>query len=99
MAKAAKNDVVEETTTTAEETATEQAQAPESISLADLQVLHQIVDVASQRGAFRGGELTQVGRVYDKLSAFLAHVEAVRAEEEGAEGETAAAGDDEVIEA
>ena len=44
------------------------------ITVADLDALRSIVDVATQRGAFRGAELTQVGAVFDKLSAFLAEV-------------------------
>ena len=47
-------------------------EAPEaSIGLNDLQLLRQIVDLATQRGAFRGAELTQVGAVFDKLAGFL----------------------------
>ena len=46
----------------------------ESISLQELQVLAQVVDLASQRGAFRGNELSQVGAVYDRLSSFLSAV-------------------------
>ena len=49
---------------------------PESISLVDLQTLLQIVDLASQRGAFRGAEMTQVGEIFDKLNAFLSYVAA-----------------------
>ena len=49
-------------------------EAPQSVSLQDLQLLSQIVDLASQRGAFRGNELSQVGAVYDKLTAFLGFV-------------------------
>lgn len=65
---------------------------PESISLQDLQLLGQIVDLASQRGAFRGNELTQVGTIYDKLTAFLGFVaeqqaDAEEGEESPAEGE------------
>jgi len=63
---------------------------PESISLQDLQVLAQIVDLASQRGAFRGAELTQVGSIFDKLNAFLGFVaeqQAANAEAEEGEGE------------
>ena len=41
------------------------------ITIADLDTLKNIVDLASSRGAFRGAELTQVGTIYDKLSAFL----------------------------
>ena len=68
----------------------EGAPAPDSISLNDLQLLAQIVDLASQRGAFRGSELTQVGGIFDKLNAFLGFVaeqQAANAEAEEGEGE------------
>ena len=70
----------------------QQTDAPEdtSISLNDLQVLSNIVDLATQRGAFRGNELTQVGAVFDKLSGFLQQVAAAQAE--NAEGEEPAEG-------
>ena len=63
------------------------AQAPESISLNDLQLLLQIVDLASSRGAFRGAELTQVGAIFDKLNAFLSFIaeQQAAAAEEGTE--------------
>ena len=41
------------------------------ITIADLDLLRQIVDLASSRGAFRGAELSQVGEVYNKLTRFL----------------------------
>ena len=41
------------------------------ITVADLDALKGIVDVAASRGAFRAAELAQVGAVYDKLTAFL----------------------------
>lgn len=41
------------------------------ITIADLDLIRNILDLASSRGAFRGGELTQVGAIYDKLHAFL----------------------------
>lgn len=53
---------------------TQETGVPESISLQDLQVLLQIVDLASSRGAFRGPELTQVGAIFDKLNAFLTFI-------------------------
>lgn len=46
------------------------------VTIADLQVLARIVDLASGRGAFRAPELSQVGTVYDKLVKFLSQVEA-----------------------
>ena len=63
-------------------------QVPESISLNDLQLLANIVDLASGRGAFRGAELSQVGAVFDKLQTFLGFVakqQEERAEQEAAE--------------
>ena len=42
------------------------------LTITDLSSLLQIVEAASQRGAFKATELSQVGAVYDKLSAFLA---------------------------
>tara|TARA_A100001011_G_C14313273_1_gene846704 strand:+ start:1044 stop:1340 length:297 start_codon:yes stop_codon:yes gene_type:complete len=63
----------------------------ESISLQELQVLAQVVDLASQRGAFRGNELSQVGAVYDRLSSFLSAVAAQQEEAaEAQEGEAPA---------
>jgi hypothetical protein len=65
-----------------------EASAPESISLNDLQLLANIVDLASGRGAFRGAELSQVGAVFDKLQTFLGFVakqQEERAEQEAAE--------------
>ena len=41
------------------------------INLADLDLIRQIIDLATSRGAFKGPELSDVGRVYNKLSAFL----------------------------
>lgn len=43
----------------------------ENITVADLNLIKNIIDLASTRGAFRGAELKQVGEVYEKLSAFL----------------------------
>ena len=79
-------EAVAEQITNAEE-AVESPQADTSISLNDLQVLANIVDLASQRGAFRGNELTQVGAVFDKLNAFLAQVAAAQAANAEAQGE------------
>ena len=42
-----------------------------TITIEDLDVLKNIVDLASSRGAFRGAELAEVGAVYNKLTQFL----------------------------
>ena len=70
--------------------AKEGQQVPESIGLNDLQLLAQIVDLATQRGAFRGNELSQVGGVYDKLSNFLGYVAEQQAQAQEADGEAPA---------
>jgi|GEM_PF-5987252 len=44
---------------------------PTQITVADLDALRAIVDLAASRGAFRGAELGQIGAVYDKLTSFL----------------------------
>lgn len=53
------------------------------ITIADLDMLKNIIDLASSRGAFRGAELKTVGETYDKLCAFLdAVVAQAKAQEE-----------------
>jgi hypothetical protein len=42
-----------------------------NITVADLNLLKNIIDLASTRGAFQASEMTQIGTVYDKLTAFL----------------------------
>lgn len=41
------------------------------ISLNDLQVIINIIDVCTKRGAFEGGELALVGGTREKLAAFV----------------------------
>ena len=53
------------------------------ITIADLDTIKNIINLACTRGAFRGSEISQVGVVYDKLSAFLEAVVAqAKAQEE-----------------
>ena len=53
------------------------------ITIADLDTIKNIIDLACTRGAFRGAELSQVGIVYDKLTVFLAAViEQAKAQQE-----------------
>lgn len=60
------------------------------ITIADLDTIKNIIDLACTRGAFRGAELSQVGVVYDKLSLFL---EAVVAQAQAQEAINAEAGE------
>jgi hypothetical protein len=59
------------------------------ITIADLDTIKNIIDLACTRGAFRGAELTQVGVIYDKLTVFL---EAVIAQAQAQEASNAEAG-------
>ena len=47
-----------------------QEQQP-SLNLQDLILVAQIIQVSSQRGAFKADELANVGQLYNKLIAFL----------------------------
>ena len=70
-----------ETTTTLE---------PVQLTIADLQLLARIVDLASRRGAFQAAELSQVGDSFNKLAGFLAYVESVQKKDEAAAAAPAA---------
>jgi len=58
---------------------TNQAVAPEAappqegaeLTITDLNNMKSIIDVASQRGAFKPNEMVLIGQTYNKLSAFL----------------------------
>ena len=57
----------------AETPETSGAQGPD-LTVQDLQALKSIIDVASQRGAFKPNEMMTVGQTYSKLETFLAAV-------------------------
>jgi hypothetical protein len=64
------------------------------ITIADLDTIKNVIDLACTRGAFRGAEASQVGAVYDKLTLFLDAVitqareqEALNAVAAGTQGE------------
>ncbi len=44
---------------------------PTDLSINDLIAIRNIVDVASQRGAFKAVELEAVGKAFNKLNSFL----------------------------
>jgi hypothetical protein len=71
--------------------AEQQAAAPE-LTIQDLQNLRAIIDVASQRGAFRAAEMQAVGSAFNKLNDFLnAVAPAPAADENKGSAETPAA--------
>ena len=53
----------------AEESSPEQGDA--QLTIADLQAIAQVIDMAVRRGAFGAGEARDVGIIYDKLAGFL----------------------------
>ena len=58
------------TNKTPDTTEVKEAEAP-SLTLKDLGQLRNIIDVASQRGAFKPAEFTVVGETYTRLSNFI----------------------------
>jgi len=79
---------VVDVTPTAETPAPTTSLEPVQLTIADLQLLGRIVDLASRRGAFQAGELSQVGDAYNKLTSFLTYVEQQQAKEKADAGET-----------
>lgn len=66
------NEVQKEETPPAEnQTSTPQPEAGTDLNIGDLSALKSIIDVATQRGAFKAAELEAVGKVYNRLSGFL----------------------------
>jgi len=90
MAQNENTEIVEETVAPEAEAPQGEQQGP-ALSLEELNMLMQIVDLAIQRGAFRGNEISQVGAVYDKLNAFLGAVAQANQPEEGEAPEEEAA--------
>lgn len=68
---------IEETAVDSQEAPAQEA-APE-LTLNDLAAIRSVVEVASQRGAFKANELEAVGKTFNKLNTFL---EAVTAKKE-----------------
>jgi hypothetical protein len=69
MSEKEQNKAVEQEAPEVTETGSPEAQA--ELTVQDLTALKQIIDVASQRGAFKPNEMMTVGTTYNKLEAFL----------------------------
>lgn len=81
----------QEAVTAAPEAGTTTTLEPVQLTIADLQLLSRIVDLASRRGAFQAPELSQVGDAFNKLAGFLAYVESVQKKDADASTEAAPA--------
>lgn len=64
----------EETTEQVTQQPPAEAAAGPDLNISDLAALRSIIDVATQRGAFKAAELEAVGKVYNKLNTFLESV-------------------------
>ena len=53
-----------------EENKAEEAQAPE-VNVGDLSAVLRVIDVCTERGSFKGPELSSVGLIRDKVAAFV----------------------------
>jgi hypothetical protein len=57
-----------------------------NITIADLNTIKNIIDLASTRGAFRAAEMQEIGEIYNRLTQFLdAVVAQAQAQEAGTE--------------
>jgi hypothetical protein len=70
----ANEEVKQEVPEAVPEAAPQTAPAEESpdLTINDLSGLKSVIDVATQRGAFKAGELEAVGKIYNRLDKFLA---------------------------
>jgi len=53
------------------------------LTIADLQGIAQVIDMAVRRGAFGASEVSEVGAIYSKLATFLQVIAAQTKEAEG----------------
>jgi hypothetical protein len=53
-----------------------------NLTIADLQTISNIIDIAMTRGAFRANEAKTVGESYEKISAFLQTVQQTAADQQ-----------------
>lgn len=67
----AENEVTNEKQNEAADSQPAPQQTSADLNVSDLSAIKSIIDVATQRGAFRAAELESVGKIYNKLTAFL----------------------------
>jgi hypothetical protein len=77
--------MTEQTTTTPEQ------QQPVGVSLNDIALAVRIIDLAAERGAFKGVDMSAVGTCRDRLAAFVTSNAPKAAEETAPEADAEAA--------
>lgn len=65
------NNVTEATAAPADDKAEASQQSGADLTVQDLTILKNIIDLSAQRGTFKPNEMATVGNVYTKLNAFL----------------------------
>lgn len=70
MTEKTNNNVTEATAPEVENAGAPQ-QSGADLTVQDLTILKNIIDISAQRGAFKPNEMATVGNVYTKLNAFL----------------------------
>jgi len=76
-----------------EVTETAQTETPTNLSLQDLLMVVQTLQVVTQRGAIRAEEMSNIGGLYDRIVKFLVDSGAINTSNEDAEEETPEADD------
>jgi hypothetical protein len=71
--------MTEQVEQTSNETA--DAGAPVDLNINDLAAIRNLIEVVTQRGAFKANELSSVGTLFDKLNAFLNAAQAAQAQQ------------------
>jgi hypothetical protein len=70
-------------------TETAQTETPTNLSLQDLLMVVQTLQVVTQRGAIRAEEMSNIGGLYDRIAKFLVDSGAINTSDETAEEEIA----------
>jgi hypothetical protein len=71
---------------------------PQELNIQDLAIMKSIIDLASERNAFKPNEMAAVGMVYNKLEIFLKSIEEQqKAAQEAGEAPAEAPATDEVV--
>lgn len=84
--------MTEQTTTPETTAAAAPASQPTGLTIQDLTLVLQVINVASTRGAFKADELTAIGGLHDRIFAFLESTGAItRAPAEKTDVDTATA--------
>lgn len=66
----------QETVNQEEQTTPQEVPKAPDLNLNDLASMRSLIEVVSQRGAFKANELSAAGQLFDKLNAFLNAAEA-----------------------